>query len=230
MALESLLVTRDPEMIRVLRPALEKFLVETEVCRGAKSGNAIVCTEKFDAIIIDCDDLQGGLDVLRGLRKTPSNRSSIAFAVLNGSTTTQDAFSMGANFVMQKPVTAANAERCLSAAIGLMQRCRRRYYRHPVDCPATLIFGKDTERKVTATNVSEGGMAVSYRGKFPSAGLNEIRFALPGKNIVISTKAELAWADDKGRAGIKFVEVSKETAQDLEAWIAEHLDQAEARP
>ena len=141
MPLESLLLSRDPEVIRVLQPALEKLAIEVEVCRGVSSGQEILRTEKFDAIIVDCDDLKGALSVFEGLRKSVSNKNSVTFAILNGSTTTQQAFQMGANFVLQKPISALNAMRCFSAAVNFMMRERRRYFRHPVEA-ATLSFGE----------------------------------------------------------------------------------------
>jgi len=70
MPLESLLLSRDPEIIRVLQPALEKLSIDVEVCRGVGSGNEILRTEKFDAIIVDCDDLKGALGVLESLLKS----------------------------------------------------------------------------------------------------------------------------------------------------------------
>src|SRR6267143_2620640 len=100
MQLESLLLSRDAEVIRLLRPALEKLSIDVEICRGVSSGQEILRTEKFDAVIVDCDDLKGGLDVLASLRKSASNKNSVTFAILNGSTTTQQAFQMGANFVL----------------------------------------------------------------------------------------------------------------------------------
>ena len=74
MQLESLLLSRDPEVIRVVQPALEKLSIDVEVCRGINSGQEILRTERFDAIIVDCDDLKGALGVLEGLRKSVSNR------------------------------------------------------------------------------------------------------------------------------------------------------------
>ena len=74
MPLESLLLSRDPEVIRVLQPALEKLSIDVEVCRGVSSGQEILRTEKFDAIIVDCDDLKGALACLEGLRKAPATR------------------------------------------------------------------------------------------------------------------------------------------------------------
>src|ERR1035438_9600421 len=78
MTLESLLVTRDQQVIGVLRPAMEKLSIDVEVCRGARSGNEILQSEKFDAVIVDCDDLEGGLDLLQGLRKSISNKNSVS--------------------------------------------------------------------------------------------------------------------------------------------------------
>ena len=110
MTLESLLLSADSNVESVLRPTLEKLAIEVEICREARSGSEILLSEKFDAVIVDCDDLRGGLALLEGLRATPSNKSSVSFAILNGKkTTTQQAFGMGANFVLQKPISALNA-------------------------------------------------------------------------------------------------------------------------
>ena len=65
---------------------------------------------------MDCDDLKGALSVLESLRKSASNKNSVTFAILNGSTTTQQAFQMGANFVLQKPISSAERQ-ALPAAL-----------------------------------------------------------------------------------------------------------------
>lgn len=166
MSLGSLLVSRDKEMIRVLRPALENLSIEVEVSRGARSGTEILSSEKFDAVIIDCDDLYGGLDVLQSLRRSPSNKNSVSFAILNGKTTTHQAFELGAQFVMQKPISQLGATRCVGAALGFMERERRRYFRYPVEMPVVVAFGRQ-ELKLTAMNLSDGGLALRLRGKLP---------------------------------------------------------------
>src|SRR5579871_6467955 len=96
MILDSLLLSRDQQAISVLRPALEKFCIDVEVCRGTHSGEEILRTEKFDAIVVDCDDLDGGLEVLENIRKSPSNKNSVTFALVNGKTTTNRASEIGA--------------------------------------------------------------------------------------------------------------------------------------
>ncbi len=225
MGLESLLLSRDPEVIRVLRPALEKLKIEVEVCRGARSGNEIVSSEKFDAIIVDCDDLQGGLDVLRELRKSQSNKGCAAFAILNGKTTTHQAFEMGANFVLQKPISPVNALRCLSAALDMMSRQRRRYFRCAVEIPVSIVFSGGQQLKASSTNLSEGGMALRFRGKLPNAPISKVEFTLPGTNLALEPKGEVAWSDGSGRCGIRFLELPQTSRDRLEDWLVERMAQ-----
>ena len=119
MPLESLVVSRDPQVLGILQQAMEKFAIKVEICEGASSGAEILASEKFDAVVVDCDDLRGGLDMLDGMRKGQTNKTTIKFAILNGVTTTQKAFELGANFVMQKPISMLNSMRCFTAALNL---------------------------------------------------------------------------------------------------------------
>jgi ActR/RegA family two-component response regulator len=227
MPLESLLLSRDLEVIRILKPALEKLSVDVEVCRGVSSGQEILRSEKFDAIIVDCDDLKGALSVFGGLRKSDSNKNSVTFAILNGSTTTQQAFQMGANFVLQKPISALNAKRCLSAAINFMIRERRRYFRHPVEMSGTISFGEGQKLKVMLTNISEGGMAVFFRGPLPKGAVSTVSFKLPGAATPLEPKVQIAWMDESGRAGLRFIDVPKESRVQLDAWLSEQCEKME---
>jgi CheY-like chemotaxis protein len=228
MPLESLLLSRDAEVIRVLQPALEKLCITVEVCRGISSGEEILRTEKFDAIIVDCDDLDGGLRVLEGLRKAASNKNSVTFAILNGTTTTQQAFQRGANFVLQKPISTPTATRCFSVALNLMIREHRRYFRHSVEISATLRSGEGQKLKVTITNLSEGGMAIFFRGKFPRGGLSA-NFNLPGAATPLEPKVQVAWMDDSGRAGLRFADLPEGSREQLDQWLTEQCEKPEKR-
>jgi ActR/RegA family two-component response regulator len=227
MLLDSLLLTRDKQVIGVLRPTLERLSINVEVCRGARSGNEILISEKFDAVIVDCDDLEGGLDVLGTLHKSVSNKNSVTFAILNGITTTQQAFDLGAKFVLQKPVSQLSATRCFSAALGFMERERRRYFRHPVEMPAVLLFGEDQKLQATATNLSEGGMAVHFHETLPKRSISRVIFTLPGRHAAMEPKADFAWVDGAGRAGIRFLDMPASARQELERWLEEQMAKLE---
>src|SRR5579872_7500977 len=204
MTLESLLLSQDPELVRVLRPTLEELSIDVEVCHEARAGADMLIADKFDAIIVDCDDLSGGLALLQALRNTPSNKSSVAFAVLNGKcTTTQQAFGMGANFVLQKPISNLNASRCFHAALNFMLKERRRYFRQPVKMLVQVMLeGKSLS--ATSTNISEGGIALMLREALPKGAAPHLKFSLPEGNLHFEVEAEVAWVDVKGRAGFRF--------------------------
>jgi len=223
MNLDSLLISQDPTLLAVLRPALEKISVNLEVCAEPRSGSDLIAKRKFDAIIIDCDDLHNGMDLLKGLRHAQSNARSVAFAVVNGKTTTQQAFTSGANFVLQKPLTPLHASRCFNAALNFMVRERRRYFRHPVDMPLRITLPNNQEMTATATNLSEGGMSIRTLGKLPKEAEARFRFTLPNTNTSLELKGQVAWADDAGHVGIRFVEVPQSSQYQLDKYLTDRL-------
>jgi len=225
MTLDSLLLSQDPDLVRVVRPTLEKLSIDVEICQEARAAADILISEKFDAVIVDCDDLTGGLGVLQGLRSTPSNKNSVTFAILNGKrTTTQEAFGMGANFVLQKPISVLNASRCFHAALNFMIRERRRYFRHPVKMPVRILLG-DKVVKATSTNLSESGIALMLREALPKGASLRLQFALPETESKLDLEAEVVWADVKGRAGFRFHNVPKELQEQLETWLDDRLEE-----
>lgn len=225
MTLDSLLLSQDPELVRVIRPTLEKLSIDVSVCHEIGSGADILASDKFDAVIVDCDDLKGGLSLLQGLRKTPSNKNSVAFAILNGKkTTTQQAFEYGANFVLQKPISALNASRCFHAALNFMVRERRRYFRHPLAMPVKIVLG-DHSVPCDSTNLSESGIALVLTDRLPKGATPRLQFVLPETNLKFEIEAEVVWADGKGRAGLRFQNVPERSQQQLEAWLDDRLEQ-----
>jgi DNA-binding response OmpR family regulator len=222
MDLDSLLISRDAALLGVLRPTLEKMSVSVEVCSGVQTGDDLLNKRKFDAVIVDCDDLQGGIELLNGLRKTQSNASSVAFAVLNGKTSTREAFQLGANFVLQKPLTPLHASRCFNAAISFMVRERRRYFRHPVEMPVRISVKDGIDTTATTTNLSEGGMAIRTLAKLEKNSQAKVQFTLPGTGNSLEVKATIAWADE-GHAGIRFADVPQSSQYQLDKWLTERL-------
>jgi CheY-like chemotaxis protein len=224
MTLESLLLSRDLDVVRILRPTLEKLSIQVEVCQEAKKASEILIAEKFDAVIVDCDDLPGGIELLQGLRTIASNKNTITFAVLNGKkTSTQQAFGMGVNFVLQKPISTLNASRCFNAALNFMERERRRYYRQPVQMPVVVV-SDENEWKATSTNISEGGMALTSPQALPKQGTPRLRFTLPGSKTALEVESEVAWVDPKGHAGLRFVNVPQSSQECLEKWLNQEME------
>jgi c-di-GMP-binding flagellar brake protein YcgR len=108
-----------------------------------------------------------------------------------------------------------------------MTREKRRYFRVPVDMPATVYFVKNRELRATATNLSEGGLAIQFSGKWPKESINKVQFTLPGTHTSLEAKATVAWADGSGRAGIRFDEVPQNSREHLDRWLSANISALE---
>ena len=59
------------------------------------------------------------------------------------------------------------------------------------------------------TNISEGGMAIFFRGKLPKGAVSSANFKLSGVATPLEPKVQIAWMDDSGRAGLRFTDMAK---------------------
>ena len=232
MALQSLLLSRDDDVIRVLRRVLSDMEIDVEVCTGSEKAAEELARRKWDAVIIDCDDVHGALDVLRAVRQTPSNKTSTAFAIINGVTSVRSAFELGANLALEKPISADRAKHSFRAVHGMMLQERRRYFRHPVDIAVTLKFEdkeKHQRHEVLAAgiNLSEGGMAVKLKSSVPAVHMKAVaavNFMLPGTHTWIETNGTIAWVDGEGQAGIRFESPPFAVKEHLARWFTDNME------
>jgi len=228
MALQALLLTKDAETLRLTRRALDEMNIACETSASPEMATEHLAKRRFDAVIIDCDDLPGALATLRGLRQSPSNKRSMAFAIVNGKTTVRDAFDLGANFVLDKPLTLERIMRSMKAAHGLMMRERRRYYRNPLTSSVFVYTSDGKERRAQIVNLSEGGMAVKAGGEITGQPTLKVRFELPGSQQRIEAKAEICWREKGNTAGLRFLHMEPSMQRDLEAWIGKQVSDQKA--
>ena len=78
MELRCLLLTRDDQIIRVLRRVLDGLDIGLEVCTGADKAAEELERFKYDAVMIDCDDVHNAITVLCSVRLTASRSSTSA--------------------------------------------------------------------------------------------------------------------------------------------------------
>ena len=217
--LKALLLTRDQEVLRVLRRVLDTVNINLETVTSTDAARQVITKRKFDAVLIDCDDIEAGCEVVRELRRGKSNARSIVFSITNRVTSVKRAFEIGANFVLEKPISADRAARSLRAAHGLIMRERRRYHRHSVGTTAHLTYGSLRDVVVSLSNVSEGGLALAARHTPDMQGPVTLRFELPGCNRALEAKGEFVWTSDGGRVGVRFVNLPASTKLELDNWL-----------
>ena len=219
MELRALLLSRDDEMVDVLRRTLADLGVGTEVYSSSEWATEDLARHKFDAVIIDCESVSGAKDVLKKLRSTPSNSSSLAFAIVGETTSLQEAFDLGANLALDKPITPERARSSFRAAYGLMMQERRRYFRHPIDVPVTISLDEKTDFPGVAVNISEGGMAVKLSKPLRTGALVKLNFSLPGMKGWMEVRTVVIWTDEMGHCGMRFDQPPLATRNRLNDWL-----------
>lgn len=227
MALTTLVVCCDPQLLRKVIPVFELAGVDTEVCTRAEDAEQKLAARRYDATLIDCAGLPGARAVLDNVRRSSTNRSTVTFAIVSEITSPREAAMLGASFVLDASFTQEWLLRSVRAAQGLMAQENRRYYRHPVDFVVWIQRPNDRggEIPVTATNLSQGGLGVQTTLSLVEHSLVELRFTLPG-NITVDAQAEVLWAAE-GRAGLQFTRLSSKSRARLVGWLMEQYERTQ---
>lgn len=222
--LKALLLTRDQEVLRVIRRVLETVSIDMETVTSTEAAREIIARRKFDTVMIDCDDVESGCKVIRELRTGKSNAKAIVFAITNRVTSTKGAFEIGANFVLEKPISIDRTTRSLRAAHGLILRERRRYHRHQISATAHLTYGSVRDVPIPLKDISEGGVLLGTNHTAEMKGVVQMRLELPGLNRVLEAKGEFVWSHGTGRVGVRFTSLPTKAKSELESWLARQLE------
>jgi hypothetical protein len=154
--------------------------------------------------------------LLSSLRKTATNKNSVIVAILNGGTAAPDALDLGANTTLEKPLTPEILKHRLKSTLEALTK--RQHRRIDVAIPVYLSFGDTQDRLATSVNLSRGGMALCCQSPIDSDEAVRVKFQLPGSPAPIIARAEIAWSDPRGLAGLRFVALVSGSAA-LDSWI-----------
>lgn len=219
MALECLVVVREPKLQRALSTLLTGLGVHTQMVPDLEQAAKAIRESRLDAVIVDCCDFAEGPQLIRTMRKMPSNARSITFAILPPNAGSQLRSETAAHFILQQPLSVDLITRSLRAARNLMLQEKRRFFRYPVDFAVTLTSSGE-ELRARCSNVSAGGMALRAHEVLTSTWAGKVRFELPERGGVIDAKAEVAWMLPDKTAGLRFTMIDDKLRTKLEQWIS----------
>lgn len=219
MTFQALLVSKDDEATAVLCPVLSGFGLNVHLC-GYPDAMVRLTEQKFDAVIVDYDDPHSAALVLQNVYQAASGNTAVTVALLGDKTKVRNVFGAGANFVLYKPISEAQAQASLRAATALIKRERRRSFRVPVQVPVQLRVQSGPEMEGILLDLSEDGMDVlAAQALCPSAELNA-HFTLPDGSAEMDVRGEVAWANPNGQSGVRFVDLAEGLRSTLKDWVA----------
>ncbi|MFZ0761088.1 MAG: TonB family protein [Candidatus Sulfotelmatobacter sp.] len=122
MGYQALLFCPDEKTARTVTQVLNELDFTVNSCTEPFAAVKKLMAERFDAVVVDCDNEQNATLLFKSARNTVNNQSSLAVAVVEGQAGVAKAFRIGANLVLTKPINVEQAKGTLRVARGLLRK------------------------------------------------------------------------------------------------------------
>jgi PilZ domain len=220
MTLSSMVVSRDWQEVSVLECILGALHMDVAIESEPQRALSRLTKSKIDALIVDCD-LNGTRQFFHELRREAPRVSTVPLVIMGGPHGRHDMEGTGALFAFDKPISVEQAVRTLSAARNMILDGRLRYHRAGLDVPVSLSGRKQKKAEGQLINLSQGGLQIRLEDGFDASEAASVSFSLPGTKCGVKAQVEVAWSDNRGNVGIRFVKMASEMKQTLRLWLAQ---------
>lgn len=215
-----MVVSRDWQEISVLECILGGLHMDVAVESEPQQALSRLAKTKVDALIVDCD-LNGSGQFFRELHRDVPRASTVPLVIMGRPQGRRAMEESGAMYAFDKPISVEQAVHTLSAARNMILDGRLRYHRAGVDVPVTLRTLGQKKSAGELINLSQGGLQVRIGDGFDPSQASRVSFALPGTNYAVNAQVEVAWADNRGNVGIRFVKMATQVQHTLRLWLAQ---------
>ena len=114
MAVHALLLCADEKTAGAINMVLGELGISVEPCFEIFAAVKKVTTERFDTVILDCQNLENARLLLKSTRSSSQNNTAFAVAIVDAISISA-VFQLGADSVLTKPIALGNVRRCLKA-------------------------------------------------------------------------------------------------------------------
>jgi periplasmic protein TonB len=139
MSFQALLFCPDERTARVVSQVLSDLDFKAECCSEPFVAVKRLMAQRYDAIVVECDNEQNASLVLKSARNSQNNQNSLTVAVVEGQGGVANAFRIGANLVLTKPIAVEQAKSTLRVARGLLRKADAPRSATPATAPAAPI-------------------------------------------------------------------------------------------
>lgn len=214
--LEFVLVSSDYATMQAVSKGVKKCGAKFVLAPTAQGARESLNRRKIDGVFVDME-VPGALGLIESTRKGASNNRAVIFACGGNAREGSQILSVGANFLLRKPVTEDAVVMHITISKDLLIRERRRYFRHPVNFPV-MLKGGETEQQGRTTNLSGGGMAVRITRPLKHGAVVDFAFEL-SLGVHVNGKGQVAWVSAEGMAGILLQTLRGKGREQLDAWV-----------
>jgi len=122
MSTRAFLLCSDEKSVHAVAQILDELEVSFEHSGEPPFALKRLAAQRFDLLIVDCDNAQNATQVFNSARASNLNKNSIAVAIVEGKAGVPNAFRLGASLVLTKPVSLEQARNTLRTGIGMTKK------------------------------------------------------------------------------------------------------------
>src|SRR6202163_4346375 len=122
MGYQALLFCPDEKLARVVSQVFTELDFTVEPVHEPFAAVKKLMSQRYDAIVVDCENEQNASLLFKSARNSSSNQSSLAIALVEGQAGVAKAYRIGANLVLTKPINVEQAKGTLRVARGLLRK------------------------------------------------------------------------------------------------------------
>jgi len=122
MGYQALLFCPDEKLAKVVSQVFSELDFAIEPVHEPFAAVKKLMAQRYDAVVVDCENEQNASLLLKSARNSGSNQSSLAIALVEGQAGVAKAYRIGANLVLTKPINVEQAKGTLRVARGLLRK------------------------------------------------------------------------------------------------------------
>src|SRR5438105_4944321 len=122
MAIRALVLSGDEKAVLAVTQILDELEIAFEHSTETTFGIKRLANQRFDLILIDCDNEQNATLIFNCIRGSALNKVVIAIAIVDGRGGVPTAFRLGASLVVTKAVALEQARSTLRTALGMLRK------------------------------------------------------------------------------------------------------------
>lgn len=122
MGYQALLFCPDEKLARVVSQVFSELDFSIDAVHEPFAAVKKLMSQRYDAIVVDCENEQNASLLFKSARNSTSNQSSLAIALVEGQAGVAKSYRIGANLVLTKPINVEQAKGTLRVARGLLRK------------------------------------------------------------------------------------------------------------
>jgi hypothetical protein len=221
--MKALVVTRSSDMVDLFSQLFRELRVETQVCDLESDAIDRLSSEKFEALVLDVDNIAGCPRIVQSLQATRPNINLILVLVASSEPARTEASASGSGFSIERPLVAWQVRGLLRTVYGRMLRNFQAYFRLNIQLPVSVRRASGAMLQCTTLNLSQSGMAVRTPVPIQPGEQLSIAMAIPNTDVLLSAEGTVIWDDKHGKAGISFACTNSSAQARFIDWLQDHF-------